>query len=380
MVISKQRLLQVTVGGLIGAYTAGACSPVLFALPMPIGAALLIFVLGGTVILAVTAEDIRDAVGRCLVSFGSALIALPILSLLVGALSAAPPSIAGIKADRLKPDLQPAVEQVIAACVAFGGGALISVGGMVIMMNGRRDRAALKKRLRAASSPVRPRELNFYPGGVESVGKSSSSENVIDHRTAGDEVRRPDVLENGKAVSSPEKGPAVRTPADFAAGVREVRGRPATVVGTGVATKAAAVSGVVGGKPHRTEDNAGPGGVVSGRSPRPFPSRTSRNGPDKLPSPEILVAQSVSANDEKAREMSSIKDRPAGVSEVRITHPVGKVPLAATGQSMSSFRDRLRTVDRRIRPSAPSRMHESKLPDVATRADATAVPSNGGGD
>lgn len=189
--MSGRGLLKSALGVLFGACTTVALLPILLIVPKAIAAGILIFVLGGTVILSVTAQDVREAVGRSLVTLGSALAMLPVLSLSLGVLLAAPLSVATAKGDKSRAPSGPSSQQVIAACVAFGAGSLVAMAGLVIMIKGQRGQFDLGDRAGKTTFSVRSSQDKVTSGVLASTARETQTPQDSGYPEAGDQSGMP---------------------------------------------------------------------------------------------------------------------------------------------------------------------------------------------
>lgn len=197
-------LLKCAVGVLFGACTVGAFLPVLLILPNVVSTGILLFVLGGTLILSVTAQDVRQAIGRSLVTLGSAFVMLPILSLLLGALLVTPSSDVTAKGDKSIAPSGPSSHQVIAACVAFGAGSLIAMAGLVILINGQHERIDLDDRARKKVLSINPVRNKVASGIAEDrVGQAQAAQ-YTDYPKVGEQSGNPAAM-SGEVQDSPFK-------------------------------------------------------------------------------------------------------------------------------------------------------------------------------
>lgn len=226
--MSGRGLLKSAVGVLFGACTIGAFLPILLIVPNAVAAGILLIVLVGSVALCVTAQNVRQAVGRSLVTLGSALVMLPIFSLLLGVLLVAPLSDAAAKGDKSREPSRPFSQQVIAACVAFGAGSLVAIAGLVTIMNGQRDKSDLGDPAGKTLFSVKSLRDKFASGVAVSTtgevqtthdrGNPEASDRSGKHSAMN--IQRQDSAEEQVSQVGPEMGPSVSDGKALAADAR----------------------------------------------------------------------------------------------------------------------------------------------------------------
>lgn len=139
--MTMRRVLQVMIGIVSAVCTAVAFFPILMIVPPFVAVGIIVFVLGGTCAFVVTAQGIRHALGRFLVTLGSALVFVPILILLLATIPSGASAEESAKADKYSFSFQPSRWQLLAACLAFGAGSLVSIAGLVTVSSVRRTSA-----------------------------------------------------------------------------------------------------------------------------------------------------------------------------------------------------------------------------------------------
>lgn len=149
-------LLRLIVGVVTGAFAVGALFPILMMVPHFVGLGIVIFVFGNAVIWSVTSEELRQAAGRSLVMLGSTLLLMPILSITLGALPIASIADLSIKSNKYAYVFEPVIWQMFATFVAFGAGSIVSVAGLVVMIDGRRGYLHPSRRSGTDPLPDRP--------------------------------------------------------------------------------------------------------------------------------------------------------------------------------------------------------------------------------
>lgn len=126
------------VGMVTGAFAVGALFPILMMVPHFVGLGIVIFAFGSAVIFSLTAGELRQAAGRSLVMLGSTLLLMPILSITLGVLPIASVADLSVKSNKYAYAFEPVIWQMFATFVAFGAGSIVSVAGLVVMLDRRK--------------------------------------------------------------------------------------------------------------------------------------------------------------------------------------------------------------------------------------------------
>lgn len=166
-------LFRLAVGALFGALLIIAISPVLLTAPSHWMAGTGVLVFGSSLVLGYTAEDIRRSTGRCLLMFGSVLMFLPILSVLIVAFLGGHPSssnqaLAAGGAGGFS-------ARSMAALIAFSAGAALAALGMVILSDRRKRRRDLVDEVMEATYlPYHSGRGGRRPGTLSTSYRSSA--------------------------------------------------------------------------------------------------------------------------------------------------------------------------------------------------------------
>ena len=129
--------LKLIIGVVAGAFAVGALFPILMVVPSFVGLGVLIFAFGTAIILSGTADQPRQAAGRCLVMLGAALVLMPILSITLGVLPTGSGADVSAKSDKLAGTPDTVIWQMFATFVAFGAGSIVSIAGLIVVLDGR---------------------------------------------------------------------------------------------------------------------------------------------------------------------------------------------------------------------------------------------------